>query len=310
MLDRRNFIRAMGLAAAATVSLPLRAAEKPTVFKYQDSAARRAIEALEKSTGGRLGVALTRKNGEIDFAYRGDERFAMCSTFKLPLAWAVLEAGQKGLLDLKAPIALTENDLVPYAPFVEERLRDGGETNLHELIEAAVITSDNAAANLALEAIGGPEALTRYFRSQGDTITRLDRIEPDLNENRIGDVRDTTSPAAFSQLIHEIMIKNPCCSSKTIVYEWMARSQTGLARIRLGIPYGWPVGNKTGTAPDGLAYNDVAIFWPSFAGYDGDDPRILSIFMDRPTAPAAEVERRIAEVAKIAAWIAARKYDT
>ena len=300
----------MGLAAAATVSLPLRAAEKPTVFEYQDSAARREIEALEKNIGGRLGVALTRKNGEIDFAYRGDERFAMCSTFKLPLAWAVIEADQKGQLDLKAPILLTNGDLVPYAPFVEERLRNGGETNLRELIEAAVTTSDNAAANLALKAIGGPEALTRFFRSKGDVVTRLDRIEPDLNENRIGDARDTTTAAAFSQLIHEIMITNPCCGRKTIFYEWMARSQTGLARIRLGIPYGWPVGNKTGTAPGGLAYNDVAIFWPSFAGYGGDEPRVLSVFTDRPTAPAVEVERRIAEVAKIAAWIAARKYGT
>jgi hypothetical protein len=38
--------------------------------------------------------------------------------------------------------------------------------------------------------------LTRYARTLGDTMARLDRWEPDLNEATPGDPRDTTTPRA------------------------------------------------------------------------------------------------------------------
>jgi beta-lactamase class A len=68
---------------------------------------------------------------------------------------------------------------------------------LDELCAAASTVSDNTAANLLLASIGGPAGLTTYARSLGDMVTRLDRIEPDLNEAVSGDPRDTTTPAAM-----------------------------------------------------------------------------------------------------------------
>ena len=307
MLGRRQFLVAGSIGiAASTVSRVVAQVTKDLIFQYQDAAAKREIERLEKRIGGRLGMALTAADGKIDYSYRGGERFAMCSTFKAPLAFAILSAASEGKIDLKREFALKPDDLVPYAPFAEERLSAGKPVTYLELAKAAVTLSDNAAANLLLRAIGGPEGLTAFIRAAGDTVTRLDRMEPELNENAAGDPRDTSTPEAFSKLFYNLMIGTDRPANWQIVYDWMAASQTGLARIRLGLPYGWPVGNKTGTAGEGLAYNDAAIFWPSFSGYGGDKPRILTVFIDRPTENAAVVERTIAEAAKIAAWIAQR----
>jgi len=306
MINRRNFIAGSSLLTATAASPVALAAQESSVFQYQNAAANRELARLEKRIGGRLGMALTDASGSIALAYRGDERFAMCSTFKAPLAFALFDAADQGKVDVKKSFRVTEDDLVPYAPFVEAQIAAKEMVTLEKLAHAAVKLSDNAAANLILKAIGGPEGFTNFIRRRGDTVTRLDRIEPFLNENKVGDPRDTSSPAAFAQLMHGMMAGQSRSPNWGIVYDAMASSKTGLARIRLGLPYGWPVGNKTGTAPDGLAYNDVAIFWPSFAGYEGDQPRFLTVFTDRPTAPAALVDRTIAEVAKVAAWIAPR----
>ncbi|WP_109357121.1 class A beta-lactamase [Sphingorhabdus sp. EL138] len=305
-MNRRSFVTGSSLLTVSAASPFALSAQEPAVFKYQDAAARRELAKLEKRIGGRLGVALTDAKGDIALDHRGDERFAMCSTFKAPLAFALFDAADKGRVDVKKSFAVTENDLVPYAPFVEEQIAAKKMVTLEQLAKATVKSSDNAAANLILKAIGGPEAFTDFVRRRGDVITRLDRIEPFLNENKVGDPRDTTSPIAFAKLMHGMMSGKSRLTNWSIVYDAMASSKTGLGRIRLGLPYGWPVGNKTGTAGGGLAYNDVAIFWPSFAGYEGDEPRFLTVYTDRPTASAAIVDRTIAEVAKIAAWIAPR----
>ncbi|SIN92045.1 beta-lactamase class A [Parasphingorhabdus marina DSM 22363] len=285
----------------------LSAPPKDATSGYQDAAARREIAAIEKQTGGRVGVALTSRSGETDFSWRGGERFAMCSTFKAPLAFALFDAVEKRDLDLDARFALKKSDLVPYAPYVEKRLAEDQPVSFMQLAKAAVAISDNAAANLILKAIGGPAGFTRFVRNHGDEITRLDRIEPFLNENKPDDPRDTTSPEAFASLMHSLMIARPKHKHSTTVYDWMANSPTGRNRIRLGLPYGWPVGTKTGTAAGGIAVNDVAIFWPSFSGYGGDEPRILSVYWDRPTVSRVETELAMARIAKIAAWLVPRE---
>ncbi|MEP2988801.1 MAG: class A beta-lactamase [Parasphingorhabdus sp.] len=258
-----------------------------------------AFSKLEKRIGGRLGVALVDSQGNIVSSHRGNERFAMCSTFKAPLASALTFAHARGDVDMNAKFRLKSEDSVPYMPFFEKHLKDGTAVSLGELAKAAVQTSDNAAANLVLKAIGGPKGFTDFVYDQGDRVTRLDRWEPELNENIPGDPRDTTSPVAMAWLMHKLLIDNSTKgSSRSNVQNWMIGSKTGADRIRAGLPAGWPVGNKTGTA-GGSAYNDIAIIWPSRAEY-GTSPVILTVYTDRPTASAKKVNATIADVARVA----------
>ncbi len=258
---------------------------------------------LEKRIGGRLGVALVDSEGNIVSSHRGNERFAMCSTFKAPLASALVSAHARGDLDMNVKFPLKSEDSVPYMPFFERHLKNGTAVSLSELAKAAVQTSDNAAANLVLEAIGGPKGFTDFVRDQGDRVTRLDRWEPELNENIPGDSRDTTSPVAMAWLMQKLLIRKATKdSSRSNVQNWMIGSKTGADRIRAGLPEGWPVGNKTGTGPGGTAYNDIAIIWPSRAGY-GASPVILTVYSDRPTASAKKVNSAIADVARASAQL-------
>lgn len=290
-MDRRNILTVIPLMLAAAC-MPGR--------NQASIVTNPTFSSIERRIGGRLGVALVDWDGTLISSHRGNERFAMCSTFKAPLASALFAVHAFGDADIDAVFALKPKDRVPYMPFVEKRLVNGQSVSLRELAKAAVETSDNAAANLVLKAVGGPEGFTKFVRSQGDSVTRLDRWETQLNENLPGDPRDTTSPIAMAWLMQRLLIENATADNdKRTLQNWLKGSTTGAARIRSGLPKGWPSGDKTGTAPGGTAYNDVAIIWPSSAGFPAK-PVILAVYTDRPTISAKKINAAIADVAAAA----------
>jgi len=219
------------------------------------------LAEIEARSGGQLGLMAIDTGTGQRIGHNADMRFAMCSTFKLPLAAAVLAHAQAGALRMDRAVPISRADIIPYAPVVSARLPERTMT-VAALCEAAVGVSDNAAANLLLKLIGGPAGLTAYLRSQGDNVTRLDRIEPELNSNLPGDPRDTTTPQAMAQLLQTLLTGTALTTPvREPLLRWLVESRTGLTRLRAGLPAGWKVGDKTGTGERG-AVNDVAIVWP------------------------------------------------
>ena len=265
-----------------------------------------AFAALERRAGGRLGVALLDTGSGRRWAHRGDERFGLCSTFKLPLAGAVLQAVDDGRLRADARLPLRASERVPHMPATEAWLARGWATPL-ALAEAAQVTSDNLAANVLLRALGGPEAFTRWLRTQGDPVTRIDRYEPALNRVQPGDARDTSSPAAFADTVARLCGGSALqAASRDRLIAWMEATQTGRSRLRAGLPAAWRAGDKTGTGfspglPDRL--NDVAVFWPP-----GRQPWVLACFYEGPVQSTGWVrpqdEAVLAEVGRLAAGVA------
>jgi len=265
------------------------AAEVPTAATTPQG---RNPREIEESTGGRLGVALVNAQGKLILGFNRDERFAMCSTFKAPLAAAILDGAGKGHFDLGADVRFTDADPLEYAPVVKDNIAKGA-LPVDRLARAAVEVSDNSAANLLLPLVGGPAGLTDFMRVHGDSVTRLDRTEPTLNENAAGDPRDTTSPAAMAALMARLLFKDLSPDAASTLRGWLVSSTTGTKRIRAGLPEGWSAGDKTGSC--GTAFNDVAVLKaPNGADY------VLAIYLDRPTVKPEEADAAIAEVTKSA----------
>jgi beta-lactamase class A len=224
-------------------------------------ALQKTLRRLERESGGRLGFAMldtSHRGGE--FSYRGDERFPMCSTFKLLLVAATLARVDRGEETLGRRIAVRKEDLVPWAPFAETRV--GADASVEELCAAAMTQSDNVAANLLLTGIGGPAGLTAYVRTLGDGITRLDRNEPELNSAVAGDERDTTAPMAMLGNLWKLLFEDALApGSRQRLLDWLRANKTGDARLRAGLPKGWAAGDKTGSGANGTT-NDIAVLWP------------------------------------------------
>ncbi|HRE43228.1 MAG TPA: class A beta-lactamase [Terricaulis sp.] len=252
--------------------------------------------AIEARVGGRVGVyALNTADGAM-LSHRGDERFAMCSTFKWLLAAGVLHYAARGGPQLDDPVRFDARDIVTYSPRVEASLARGV-MRVEELCEATVTISDNAAANLLLVGMMGTEGFTRFVRGIGDAVTRLDRLEPALNANTPGDERDTTTPSAMAHTMRRLLAEEAQLSAvaREKLLGWMIASPTGLSRLRAGLPEGWRAGDKTGTS-DGAnnATNDVMIAWPP-----GRPPILITCYLSHSTAPMADRNAAHAEIARI-----------
>ncbi|WCT75249.1 class A beta-lactamase [Sphingomonas naphthae] len=251
-----------------------------------------ALAALEAKSGGRLGVALLDTGSGRMTGYRRDERFPMCSTFKALLAAVVLSRVDRGEELLDRQVMYGPADLVTYSPGTAPNAGKG--MAMGDICAAAVTLSDNSAANLMLASLGGPEGFTRFARSLGDTVTRLDRIETALNSAIPGDPRDTTSPAAMARSLRAVLT-GPALkpASREQLAKWMIANTTGDARIRAAAPAGWRVGDKTGTGAVGST-GDVAILWPPKGA-----PLVLAVYVHQGPEGTAERNALIAEAARI-----------
>jgi beta-lactamase class A len=254
--------------------------------------------AIERGIGGRLGVAALDTGTGRRLGYRASELFAMCSTFKLLLAGCILQRVDAGNEDLKRLAPYTEKDLLEYAPVTRAHLQQGAMA-VGDLCAAAAEMSDNTAANLLLAQIGGPAGLTKFIRSLGNQVTRLDRIEPDLNSALPGDARDTTSPAAMVDSMEKLLVGDALSTtSRAQLAGWLERSTTGTKRLRAGFPAGWRAGDKTGTGSRG-AVGDIGIFWPP--RNLNKAPILVAAYVMEGNASADEREQAIAAVGRLVA---------
>ncbi len=258
------------------------------------------IAAIEAAHGGRLGVAVMDTGSGRMAGRRAHERFPMCSTFKLLAVAAVLQRVDQGREKLDRWIPFGEKDFPDpgfYAPVTRAHVKEGGMA-LSDLCAAAIEHSDNAAANLILAGLGGPWGYTRFVRSLGDPLTRLDRNEPTLNTAIAGDVRDTTTPAAMVRDLRAVLLGHALsAASRERLTGWLKACATGAKRLRAGLPSDWTVGDKTGTGDHGST-NDIAILWPP-----GHAPILAAAYYTGSKAPTPDREAVLAEAGRaIAAW--------
>ncbi len=249
------------------------------------AAAERFVE-LERESGGRLGVAVLDTETGRTLGYRDDERFPLCSTFKLLAVALVLHRVDEGKEQLDRRVNFTEAEVLSYAPVTKQHVQGG--MAVGELCDAAITVSDNTAANLLLASFGGPAALTAFVRgSLQDPVTRLDRTEPTLNTAIPGDLRDTTSPRAMIRDMERLLLGSTLSgASRQQLVGWLRGAKTGSEKIHAGLPGTWTEGDKTGSGERGTS-NDVAILFPP-----GRRPILAAVYLTN-TSISAERENGI-----------------
>lgn len=290
-LTRRHSLTGLGTTLAAKAAF----AADPARTGLPGELAR-----IEAGVGGRLGVAIHDTGSGQRHGCRSDERFPMCSTFKVLACAAVLTRVDAGQDSLSRRIRFEASDLVTYSPVTKNRIGDGGMA-LAELCEAGITQSDNTAGNLILASLGGPSGVTAYARALGDTVTRLDRTETGLNDAAPGDPRDTTTPGAMTANLQALILGDALSQpSRDQLTAWLVANQTGGAKLRAGLPGNWRVGDKTGGGDWGTT-NDVAVSWPP-----DRKPVIVSVYLTGTKASFDDRNAAIAAVGRaVETWVMA-----
>ncbi|MCZ7460364.1 class A beta-lactamase [Streptomyces sp. WMMC940] len=258
----------------------------------------RSLSELERTHTARLGVFARNMRTGRTVSHRAGELFPMCSVFKTLAVAAVLrDLDRKGEF-LAERIRYTQKDTEEsgYAVVTgrEENLAHG--MTVAELCDAAIRHSDNAAANLLLRELGGPTAVTRFCRSVGDGVTRLDRWEPHLNSAEPWRVEDTTDPRHIARTYTRLVLGDALSRpDRQRLTGWLLNNTTSTERFRAGLPHDWTLADKTGGGAYGTN-NDVGVAWTP----DGT-PVVLAVLTTRQHPDDAVDNRLVARTAELLA---------
>ncbi|UXZ57032.1 MULTISPECIES: class A beta-lactamase [unclassified Curtobacterium] len=280
-----------GASAPASAAASAPGAAAPATDPATDPATARAFASLERRYDARLGITAVDTGSGRTLVHRAGERFAFASTVKVFIAAAVLDASSDA--DLATVVHYDRGDLLEYAPVTSEHVDTG--MTVRELIDAALRSSDNTAANLLVERLGGPDAVERWLRGIGDRTTRVDRVEPDLNQATPGDRRDTTTPERFAADLRAVLLGDVLdAADRRVLRDAMLGNTTGDATIRAGVDPSWRVADKTGTASYGVR-NDIAVVTPP-----GRAPIVLVVMTSRADAAAEPSDALVAAATRAA----------
>ncbi|MCY0922217.1 class A beta-lactamase [Streptomyces sp. H27-G5] len=249
------------------------------------------FKRLERTYAARLGVYAVNTGTGREVAYNDSERFAYASTFKAFAAAAVLRKHSPH--DMDEVIKYSRDDLIDHSPVTGKHVEAG--MTLRQLCDAAVRHSDNTAANLLFDALGGPQGLAAALRAVGDTTTRVERREPALNQWSPGATPDTTTPRAWAEDLRAFALGDTLGKDERAQFvKWLQTNTTGDELIRAGVPKGWVVGDKTGGGGVHAVRNDIAVVWPPDSA-----PLVMAIMSNRGAEDADHDNKLIAEAASL-----------
>lgn len=247
------------------------------------------IEAVEKRIGGNIGVAVYDTGAKSLWQHDGDSRFPLMSTFKTLACAKLLADAEQGHSSLNSTVVIKQQDLVTYSPVTKQQVNQS--FSLQQACRTTLATSDNTAANIVLNGIGGPIAFTDFMRSIGDDATRLDRLEPFLNEAAKGDPRDTTTPTAMVKSLDALLYGDFLSeSSKQQLTQWMKDNRVSDSLLRAVLPEGWQIADKSGAGGNG-SRGIVGSVWKQNRA-----PILVSIYITQSQVPFKQRNQAIAEI--------------
>ncbi|MDP1617419.1 serine hydrolase [Phenylobacterium sp.] len=257
------------------------------------------IAELGVSFNGRAGIAVRDLESGWTAAHDGDALYPQQSVSKLWVAISVLNAVDQGALTLDDPVIVRRDDLsIFHQPIREHVGRQGYQTTVGALLESAATRSDNAANDVLMRLVGGPDQVRavmtekalgaislgdeeRYFQTR---IAGLDwrpefsfgrsfwdaraampqEVRRQALEAYLQDPADGASPQAVVAALHRLQAGELLSPQSTgHLLGLMGASQTGPKRLGGGLAEGWRLAHKTGTGQvmgaRATGYNDVGL---------------------------------------------------
>ncbi|SMY35440.1 class A beta-lactamase [Photobacterium andalusiense] len=251
------------------------------------------LAKIEHQLGGTVAVAVYNANTNTSWSYHGEQRVPMMSTFKTLACADLLHQADTQRIDLNQAITIKQSDILSYAPVTTNRV--GKSMTLAQLCNATMLTSDNTAANLVLNNIGGPKSVTQFIRTLDDKITRLDRIEPNVNNVSAAELRDTTTPIAINSTLYHLLYTDALSTSaRAQLKQWMMDNKVSDPLLRAVLPAGWHIADRSGYDSTYGSRGITAAVWQQ-----GKQPIMISIYLAQTGKPMAELNTTIANIGQL-----------
>lgn len=176
----------------------------------------------------------------------------MQSVFKLPLALTALHLVEQGRFPLDQPIHFLLGDRIlpdTYSPLQDKYPEADVEVPLQELLRLSTSLSDNVAADILLQVVGGIPAVDSYMGSIGVTGFHLQDSEHALHRDPTAQYRNWFEPASVVQMLRRLSDGSLLTPEHTqLVLKWMQDTPHGSQQLKGNLPRGTIVMHKTGSS--------------------------------------------------------------
>lgn len=280
-------------AARPPVMAPLPAASRPP------AALEASIVALGRNFPGSVGIAVRDVSTGWTIGYNAQQPMPQQSVSKLWVAMAVLDAADRGTLNLAQSVVVRRENLTVFHQPIRARMgKDGYATTYGELLRIALTQSDNTCNDMLLWWAGGPDAVRGMvarkqlgrigfgpgemllqsriagvqwkpeYRGGAGFLTARAALPYDRRKAAmdayLADPMDGATPDAIAGALARLENGELLSTASTqMLLGTMRSSRTGPQRLRAGLGAGWTLAHKTGTGQDlaglGTGYNDVGL---------------------------------------------------
>ncbi len=267
---------------------------------------RREIEAIVSAKQAVVGVAIRGMHAADTLSVRGDRHFPMQSVFKFPIVLCMLAQIDAGKFALEQEVVVQKSALLPgfWSP-LRDKYPEGATLPLSELLRYALSQSDNAACDVLLKMLGGPQVVEAYFKGLGFEEISIKINEETMQGNWDGQFLNWTTPLEANRILRTFYEHNNRLLSErsyAFVWELMKATSTGKNRLKGQLPLGTVVAHKTGwsgqnqTTGITAAVNDIGIVFLPDGRYF-----FISVFVTESKENLTTNEKIIADITQ-AAW--------
>ncbi|HLP53707.1 MAG TPA: class A beta-lactamase, subclass A2 [Fluviicola sp.] len=224
------------------------------------------IEQFLSSYEATVGVSVKVLEDGESFTINDSVHHPTLSTYKFPLALAVLHKVDNGKLKLDQTVHVTKEMLHPgtWSPYRDAHPEGNVDPTIAELLEYTVSRSDNNTTDILFELLGGTEKVHKYISGLGIKGMMIAATEYEMGESE--KVYDNWSKSvAMASLLEKFYTKKVLSDENTaFLVKLMINTPTGMNRLKGLLPPTATVAHKTGTSganEEGItaAVNDIGI---------------------------------------------------
>lgn len=263
---------------------------------------KKAIEAILANKKADVGVSIltsgTHKKEVTQI--NGNKPFPMLSTFKFPIALAVLHKVEKGELSLQQKVYIKKEELLEdtYSPFREKYPEGNIQISLEDCIQWIVVYSDNNLTDILLRMIGGPDYVQNFINSK-DTVIKND--EKDMHKDWDSQFINTITPNEAIRLLEQFYNGKILNKEHTKwLYTAMLNNVAGVKRLKGKLPKEVNVAHRTGTSFTNNAGMTGAINDYGIIELPGKKRIYIAVFVHDTYETFENSEAIIADIAKTA----------
>lgn len=217
-------------------------------FHFHQNGLKHKLQNITADKECEVGIAIIQDNKH--WLLNNEKTYPMMSVFKIFVASAVLDKIEKENIRLNSPIIISKDMIYStYSPLRDKIKQYPYPSTIGELLFYMLAQSDNIATDILISYLGGIDKLNQFISSAGFSQIVIKVNEKQMSEDIQTQRLNIVHPQDIALFLKAINDGKILSAKQTEVFRnIMQQTQTGLNKLKAGLPNDVVIGHKTGSS--------------------------------------------------------------